>query len=126
MKDSTIYLAEQVVTAWAVPNRYKMEGEGEYIIKVMLGDHKPYNDGAFKVSSRDLSWEVAIPENAIECQIASIEETLNDEHRSHAVRVLDLTQAIQDLRALPAPAQEDYDAGKVAPQQDYGSDYDAI
>jgi hypothetical protein len=111
---TTQYTASQIVTAWAVPNRYKMESEGEYTIKVMLGDHKPYNDGAFKVSTRDLSWEVEIPENAIACQIASIEETINEEHRSHAVRVLDLTQAIQDLRALPAPPQ------------DYGSDYDAI
>jgi hypothetical protein len=103
MTKQTDYMAEAFITAWAVPNRYKLEGEGEYLIKVVLGDHKPYNDGAFKVSSRDLSWEVHIPENAVECQIASIEETLNDEHRNHAVRVMALTQEIQDLRALPAP-----------------------
>ena len=98
------YFAIALVTAWAIPRAtYAPDTDPEFTIKVMLGDHKPYNDGAFKVSSRDLQWEVHIPEDHIEAQIESLEEAREEEYKAHAARLQAIADKINDLRALPAP-----------------------
>ena len=100
----TKYFATATVTAWAVPRpKYALDTDPEFTIKVMMGDTKPYNDGAFKVSTRDLQWEVPIPEDHIEAQIESLVETREGEYRDHARRLQDIADKINDLRALPAP-----------------------
>ena len=99
----TKYFAEQAVTAWAIPNKWREAGEPEYLIRVMLGDGKPYQDNAVKISERNLHWEVTLPDNLVEMQVAALEETLHDEYKNHARRITELTDEIQKLRALPAP-----------------------
>ena len=98
------YFAIASVTAWAIPkSKYALDTDPEFTVKVMLGDHKPYNDGAFKVSVRGLEWEVPIPEDHVEAQIESLEETREEEYKAHAARLQDIADKINDLRALPAP-----------------------
>ena len=98
------FFAVATVTAWAIPkSKYAIDSEPEFTVKVMLGDHKPYNDGAFKVSVRGLEWEVPIPEDHVEAQIESLEATREAEYKAHAARLQDIADQINDLRALPAP-----------------------
>lgn len=100
----TKYFATATVTAWAIPRpNYALDTDPEFTIKVMMGDNKPYNDGAFKVSTRDLEWEVTIPENDIEAQIESLVEAREEEYRQHARRLQEIADKINDLSALPAP-----------------------
>lgn len=100
----TNYFATATVTAWAVPRtKYALDTDPEFTIKVMMGDNKPYNDGAFKVSARDLWWEVLIPEDHIEAQIASLQEARTVEYLEHAKRIQEIADKINDLIALPAP-----------------------
>lgn len=100
----TTYIATAELYAWAIPNRYKIEeSEPDFHISVMKGEGKPYNDGAFRISHRSIEWEVTIPEDHVEQQITALKAEIEEEHVTHARRILMLAEQISNLQALPAP-----------------------
>lgn len=95
---------EVTITIWASPNPYKFEdSDPKYRTIVLIGDAKPYWDGAFKL--RQFTQTVSIPAifDAAPKIIESYEELIKTESERHVDQIQKYRQAIADLQCLEAP-----------------------
>lgn len=90
------------MTLWARPNKYRLEGEDDFIVFAIQGDVKPYYDDAFKICTKHLELDYELPRDTVTPQIDSLKAKLEEEKNEHYATVRELEDRIQSLLALPA------------------------